>query len=115
MWHITLADPRGPLVGDRFMDSRLLLGTLLEDDSISYKDAMAFNNIPHTQARGEHKSCIGRRVLPRVYSYIYHGTQDLSALFNHHCRISNFECSPPPMIPYNHDACPILFNKVENR
>ena len=50
MWHITLVDPRGPLVGDRFIDSRLLLGTQLEDDSNSYIDEIAFDDIPHSSA-----------------------------------------------------------------
>ena len=74
MWQIMLVDPCDPSVGDRLMDSRLLLGTLLEDGSISHKDAMVFDNIPHAHARGEHKSCIGKRVLPRVCSYVCHGT-----------------------------------------
>ena len=32
------------------MDSDLLLGTHLEDDSNSYKDAIAFDGIPHSSA-----------------------------------------------------------------
>ena len=51
MCHIILVDPRGPLVESTSMDPRTVLGTQLEDESDSYKDAMAFDNISHSDAR----------------------------------------------------------------
>lgn len=56
MCHITLVNPRGSLVGSTSMDPYKVLGTRIEDDSNSYKDATAFDDVPHYSALVKERS-----------------------------------------------------------